>query len=212
VPISLSYRYYGSAAFVMNDETFTGDTGTDAVMYYAFDMDGDYSGMEEFLGNYTQNTETELDYESKETYVEEFESLKSMFLMLGGVLSFIIALVGVLNFLNAMLTGIMARKREFAMLQSIGMTGRQLKFMLICEGMYYTLGSIMASLLLSIGAGMMLGPVLSNMFWFFTYRFTLAPVLIVTPIFAVLGVLIPLVSYHFVAKVPIIERLREAEA
>ena len=38
----------------------------------------------------------------------------------------IIGLVGVLNFINAVLTGILARKRELAMLQSVGMTGKQM--------------------------------------------------------------------------------------
>ena len=57
-----------------------------------------------------------------------------MFLLLGGALSFIVGLVGVLNFFNAILTGILAPCREFAVLQSIGMTGRQLKGMLIWEG------------------------------------------------------------------------------
>ena len=47
--------------------------------------------------------------------------------LLGSALSFIVALVGVLNFFNAILTGIMVRRREFAVLQSIGMTGKQLK-------------------------------------------------------------------------------------
>ena len=37
VPMALSYRYYGADEFIMNDQTFIQDTGTDSVMYYAFD-------------------------------------------------------------------------------------------------------------------------------------------------------------------------------
>ena len=81
-------------------------------------------------------------YESKETYQAEFESFRRMFLLLGGVLSFIVGMIGVLNFVNAILTGIITRKREFAMLQSIGMSGRQLKGMLVCEGLLYVIGAI----------------------------------------------------------------------
>ena len=36
-----------------------------------------------------------------------------------------------------MLTAIFSRQKEFAMLQSIGMTRRQLRNMLIDEGLYY---------------------------------------------------------------------------
>lgn len=50
-----------------------------------------------------------------------------------GALSVILALIGILNFINAIVTGIYARKREFAMMQAVGMTGRQLKAMLIWE-------------------------------------------------------------------------------
>ena len=71
-----------------------------------------------------------------------------MFLLLGGALSFIVGLVGILNFFNAILTGILTRKREFAVLQSIGMTGRQLKRMLVCEGLFYALGSVLFALCL----------------------------------------------------------------
>ena len=45
------------------------------------------------------------DYESKATYQAEFESMRSLFLTLGGALSLIIGWWGVLNFLNAVLTG-----------------------------------------------------------------------------------------------------------
>ncbi len=48
-------------------------------------------------------------------------------------------LVGVLKFFNAVLTGILTRRREFAVLQSIGMTGKQLKRMLVYEGLLYAL-------------------------------------------------------------------------
>jgi putative ABC transport system permease protein len=212
IPLALNYRYYVNYEFVLNDQTFVQDTGTDSVMYYAFDTtDETNRDMETFLRDYTENIQPGYDYESKETYAAEFESIRGMFTILGGVLCFIISLIGVLNFLNAILTGILTRRREFAVLQSIGMTGRQLKSMLIWEGIYYTLGSVLVSLLLCLVTAPLLSSALGNIFWFFTYRFTIAPVLLVTPVFALLGVLLPLVSYHFVAKRSIVERLREAE-
>ena len=64
-----------------------------------------------------------------------------MFLLLGTVLSFIVGLVGIINFVNAVITGIVSRKRELAMLQAVGMTGQQLRAMLVWEGLFYALGS-----------------------------------------------------------------------
>ena len=75
-------------------------------------------------------------YESKASIRSEFEQFQKMFFLLGGVLCAIIGLVGILNFFNAIMTGILARKREFAVLQSVGMTNRQLKQMLVQEGLF----------------------------------------------------------------------------
>ena len=73
-------------------------------------------------------------YESKATARSEFAQFRQMFLLIGGILCAIIGLVGLLNFFNAMMTGILSRRREFAVLQAVGMTNRQLKTMLIYEG------------------------------------------------------------------------------
>ena len=212
VPSALSYRYYGADEFILNDQTFIRDSGTDCVMYYAFDTaDEAGAAMEEFLADYTENVNPQFDYESKATYAVEFEGFRSMFLLLGGALSFIVGLVGVLNFFNAILTGIIARKREFAVLQSIGMTGRQLKRMLVYEGLFYALGAVAASLVLAVALGPLLGTAMNSMFWFFSYHFTASPILILAPVFLLLGIVVPLGVYRVVAKATVVERLREVE-
>lgn len=214
VPHALGYRYYGNDQFVLNDQTFIRDTGTNSVMLYTFDMEDEAGNeaMESFLADYTTNESPQYDYESRSTYAAEFESFRSMFLLLGGALSFIVGLVGILNFFNAILTGILTRRREFAVLQSIGMTGRQLKKMLIYEGLLYALGAIALSLLLTAALGPLTGSVLGNMFWFFDYHFTVTPILLLSPVFALLGCLVPLAVYRSVSRFTIVERLREAEA
>lgn len=212
VPNALSYRYYGADQFVLNDQTFIRDTGSNAVMLYAFDTTDQANVlMEQFLEDYTTNVNPSYDYESKAKYQAEFESFRRMFLLLGGVLSFIVGMIGVLNFVNAILTGIITRKREFAMLQSIGMSGRQLKGMLVFEGLLYALGSAVFALVLSLLLGPVMASAMSSMFWFFTYRLTVAPILIIAPVLAVIGAIVPLLVYRVVARQTIVERLRETE-
>lgn len=97
------------------------------------------------------------------------------------------------------------------MLQAVGMTGRQLKAMLICEGLYYTMLSVGLSLLLSAALGPLAGT-LCSVFWFFSYRFTVAPVLAVIPLFLLLGILVPALMYRSVSRRTVVERLREAES
>ena len=209
VPRALSYRYYGDDGFILNDQTFIRDSGTNSIMYYAFDTDASASAaMEAFLAGYTENIAPALDYESKGTYTGEFESMRSMFLLLGGTLSFIVGLVGVLNFANAILTGITARRRELAVLQSIGMTSRQMRAMLMLEGLFYTLGAAALALGLTLFTAPALAAGLESLFWFFTYRLTLWPIAAVLPFFVLLGTAVPAASCRAAQKRPVVERLR----
>ena len=210
VPYAFSYRYYGADEFIMGAEMFLRDTGTDSVMYYAFDTTEEANApMESFLADYTGTQNPQFDYESKASYAGEFESFRSMFLLLGGALSFIVGLVGVLNFFNAILTGITARRRELAVLQSIGMTARQLRTMLALEGLFYTVGAALLALALIVVTAPFVGPALNGMIWFFTYRFTVWPIAVVLPLFGALGILIPVLSCRAAQRYSVVERLRQ---
>ena len=210
VPSALSYRYYGADEFIMGSETFIRDTETNSAMYYAFDTTDDANAtMESFLADYTENVNPQFDYESKTTYAGEFESTRSMFLLLCGALSFIVGLVGVLNFFNAILTGITARRRELAVLQSIGMTARQLRTMLALEGLFYTVGAALLALALIVVTASFVGPALNRLIWFFTYRFTIWPIAVVLPLFGMLGILIPFLSCRAAQRYSVVERLRQ---
>lgn len=66
--------------------------------------------------------------------------------VLGNSIGFIIAMLAVLNFLNMMAAGVENRAREFATLESIGMTTKQIKKMLQTEGIGYAVISIFRSL------------------------------------------------------------------
>ena len=110
------------------------------------------------------------------------------------------------------MTGILSRRREFAVLQAVGMTGKQLKTMLVCEGLFYALGAAGIALVLFVLLNPLVGSLLETMFWFFSAHFTIVPVLLMVPIFALLGYAIPAIRYRHAAKQSIVERLREAEA
>ena len=84
----------------------------------------------------------------------------------------------------------MARKREFAVLQSVGMTGRQLNRMLITEGMVFAGSSIVITLILTIVMGPLASSVLEGMFWFFSYHLTVMPIFVVAPVFLAIGAVI----------------------
>lgn len=212
IPHSLSYRYYGSDEFIMSAQTLQRDTKTNVAMYYAFDTtEESKASMEQFLSELTQGAQSQYDYESKESYKAEFESFRTMFLILGSVLSFIIGLIGLLNFLNAMLTSMISRRKEFAILQSIGMTGKQLKGMLVWESLYYTIGAVLLCFLLYVATAPALGSALNHIFWFFSYQFTILPILLCIPFMLLISFVVPFLGYKHLIKQSVVERLREAE-
>ena len=215
VPHSMSFRYYSTGySFVLPIEKLNHDSQQESIpMFYLFDVPDDMAeaSAENYLADLTADDLSGLMYESKATLRAEFKGYQNMFLLLGGLLCAIIGLVGVLNFFNAIMTGILSRKREFAVLQAVGMTNKQLKTMLVYEGLYYALSSALSALVLSFVINPLVGNLLENMFWFFSARFTIVPVLLAIPIFALLGWLIPCMMYDNAAKCSVVEQLRDAQ-
>lgn len=213
VPHSMSFRYYSTGySFVLPIEKLNHDSQHESIpMFYLFDTPDDISEVsaESYLTDLTADDLSGLMYESKATLRAEFEGFQTMFLLLGGLLCAIIGLVGVLNFFNAIMTGILSRKREFAVLQAVGMTNKQLKAMLVYEGLFYALSSALSALLFSFVLNPLVGGLMENMFWFFSAKFTIVPVIIAIPIFALLGWLIPAIVYRQTAKKSIVDRLRD---
>ena len=198
--------------YILGAESFLRDTGKDTVMIYAMDVEDDKEAeMEEYINDYTTNVNPLYDYESKETYAKEFEDFRNMFVIVGGALAFIVGLVGILNFTNSILTGINARRREFAMMQAVGMTGKQLKKMLIYEGLLYTGIAIVITFLLSVSVQPVLLNVLSEVIWFFSGEMTILPLLVLLPVYALIGAGVPLLLYKSISKTSIVERLRVVE-
>ena len=213
VPHSMSFRYYTTGyRFVLPIEKLNNDSQHESIpMFYLFDTPDDITEVsaENYLTDLTADDLSGLMYESKATLRAEFEGFQNMFLLLGGLLCAIIGLVGILNFFNAIMTGILSRKREFAVLQAVGMTSRQLKEMLVFEGLFYTLSSALVALLFSFILNPLGSVLFENIFWYFSANFTIIPIIAAIPIFALLGWLIPSVMYEQTAKHSIMEQLRD---
>lgn len=96
---------------------------------------------EQMLIDYRNSVDKSLTFKSKSTLIQHYEEQTRASTIMALSISLIIAFVGILNFINSMVTTIVSRQKEFAMIQSIGMTKRQLRTMLIFEGIYYALES-----------------------------------------------------------------------
>ena len=209
IPDTISYRFYNGKQYILGSEAFVKDTGINNVMSYLVNIDdGKEEQFEKFLEYYTTNIDSALDYESKISYQKNFGSYRDMFVNVGSAAAFIIGLIGMLNFFNTIFTGINSRKREFAVMQAVGMTGVQLKRMLICEGMIYTCMAVVISFIVCAISEPVLMDVLSGVYWFFTSKWTLFPVLVLAPVYAIIGAAVPLVLYPSVAKKSVVDRLK----
>lgn len=181
-------------------------------MTYMYNVDKErLKEAEKYIKNYTDNIESDMGYESKQVYIESFNEFKNMFIFVGVALSIFIGVIGMLNFINAILTSIISRQREFAMMQSIGMTTNQLKNMLSFEGVFYAAATMLLSFVL--GSIMSLGVVsaITREMWFCKYNFVMLPLVISAPILLLFGVIIPLIAYRTANKKSVVERLRESE-
>ena len=205
-----SCRMFYPHSYYLPAEVYKTMTANPGTMMYVCDVeDGFEASMESFLQNYTESVEPTMAYSSRSTSAKQFEGLRGTVLLVGGMLSLIIGMIGVLKFVNSILTSILTRRREFAMLQSIGMTTRQLRKMLVIEGLLYTASAGLMSIVLGAAASALFAGTIARSIWFFTYRFTLLPLALTIPVLLLVGILLPLPVLNAVEKQSIVERLRE---
>ena len=203
-------RNTGESRFYLPTEIFLPLCENPHLVSFPFDVkEGTEAEMAEFLNSYIDSVEPSMDFESKATYTSSFDDLTSLIITIGGALSIIIGIIGIANFVNSVLTSVITRKKEFAMLQSIGMTGKQLKRMLSFEGLYYAVGTILTSAVLGVLFSVIVVRGISGGIWFFTYRFVMWPMLVIYPFLILLTIAIPALLYRQIARASIIERLRQ---
>lgn len=199
-------------SFYLPADTFRAMYPDNTLRKIFFDITGEYQPQaEEMLTDYRSNTDKSLNFTSKSTLIEHYQEQTRANTVMGFAISLIIAFVGILNFINSMVTAIVSRQKEFAMIQSIGMTKRQLRGMLIDEGVYYAVSTLVASYVLgtlgvAIGVRMMVSDD-----WTATFHFTLLPLVICTPILIVFAILIPYLCFKNLEKQSIVERLRATD-
>ncbi|NBJ91593.1 FtsX-like permease family protein [Parablautia muri] len=168
------------------------------------------SAFESAVEMYTKQ-HPQMGYLTKEALRKEFESMVMVIATIGIALAAVVALVGILNFINAMVTAIISRKREFAMLQSIGMTNGQLRKTLICEGVSYIVISGAISFVLGSLLAWLILRALNGVILFFEYRFQILPFVIMLPLLVLAAVATPVICYRSIQKKSIVERLRVSE-
>ena len=208
------YAFVGnSVELIMTAEQIADITGDNyEVMCYCADAVSSEAAdkAEAYLQELCGNDPGRYEYSSLETVRKEFEQFTGAVKYIGGFLSAIVGLIAVLNFINAIFTGILSRKRELALLKAVGMTGKQLKRMLMTEGLFYALMSVIFSMPFAALINLLFLKL--DFFWSSaTAHITVVPILLLLPLLAFIGALIPYVIYGKVKGKSIVEDLRTNE-
>lgn len=130
--------------------------------------------------------------------------------LVGNGVCILMVLMGLMNYVNVMATSVQTRRRELAMMESLGMTRRQLRAMVMWEGSIY---AVLSSVLFLAG-GAILWAAFSDTHidaGVLAFSFVWPPRLVVGLVLALL-VLCPCISalaYRISSREPVIQRLRE---
>lgn len=148
---------------------------------------------------------------AKSSRIEDFKNMTMTINILGGGVSLILILIGLLNFINVMITGVNARLKEFAIMESIGMTKKQIKKVLMFEGLYYA--SITVGFILTIGIGIIYGiSILSKaVVDYAIFVFPTIPLLILIISIFIVCLVTPNLVFKISSRKTITEKLREIE-
>lgn len=148
--------------------------------------------------------------EVKSETIEGFYSSMKAMNIVGGGISFVLILIGMANFVNVMLTGVYIRRNELAVMESVGMTKKQVKKMLVFEGSYY--GILTLALILTVGNVMIkLITDMSRQIADYAVAYYPAALLAVTAVVIMAAcIIVPVILYHMISKESITERIRQA--
>ena len=153
----------------------------------------------------------EISLTSRVESIEELNRAKMAVLILGGSISLVIALIGILNFVNIMSVSVVARKRELATLESIGMSRKQVRKMLISEGLGYAVITLI--LVLSIGNLIAYGifKLFQQQVSFAVFSYPFIPATIIAVVILAVCFITPERMYHSLNRETITKRLKEIE-
>lgn len=145
--------------------------------------------------------------------IESMEELKAAQGNMTGVgigISLILAVIGVMNYINTIIGNIANRRKELAILESIGMTRKQMNHMFMWEGSAYALGSILVTIV--VGLPITWGLYQSMNYMNVPFFLPIGPISIVVFLLLVICVGAPLISLNAMCKTgSVVERIRQSD-
>lgn len=149
--------------------------------------------------------------ETEKTIEQNYNNATKSATLLQNIVSIMILVIGIVNFANVIIISVTSRKKEFAMMQSIGMTKKQLRLLLMMEGINISIITLIISYFLSLVTICVGVSAYLQTQWTVTYHFSITPLLVVTPVLIILPIVISLICFQRIQKIEIIERLQDED-
>lgn len=142
-------------------------------------------------------------YGSKIEMMNEVKKAQGNMMEVGIGVALILAFIGVMNYVNTFIGNIQNKRVEIAILESIGMTGRQVRKMLLLEGLLYALGAWVVTAV--GGTAVTYGIYQSVNYMGADFMVPLLPVLGMMAVSAAVCVSVPAAAYRSIEKGGIVE-------
>ena len=154
---------------------------------------------------------------SNDLYVEsQYENMKTIqeaqgnMMEIGTIIALLLLFVGVLNYANTIASGIQNRRLIFSVMESIGMSRKQINQLLIREGILYAIFSIFVTL--TIGSAITYVCFQSMNYMRIPFKVPVIPLISSIILVVLICMLAPLLSYKKLGgNHSIVERLRNCE-
>ena len=148
-----------------------------------------------------------LSWESKLETLHEVERAQGNMREVGLGIALVLAFIEILNYINTVTGNIQSRLREFAILESIGMTDRQRNRLLVTEGLFYAAGSLLLTATLGFGITYLVYQSMNYMM--VPFKVPLWPVVGMTVFIVLVCIAIPLAAGRYMSgKGSVMERVR----
>lgn len=151
--------------------------------------------------------ETDFSWSSKIKTAENVKAAQGNMMEVGIGIVLILGIIGVMNYINTSVGNMQSRQKEISIMESVGMTERQVKKMLMWEGVFYTVGVLLLTLTAGVGITYAIYQTMNYMgaeFWFPVLPFVGA-----TAVLFVICIAVPVMAYRKMEKNrSLIERIR----
>lgn len=150
---------------------------------------------------------TDFSWDSKIEQAENVKAAQGHMMEIGFGIVLILGIIGVMNYINTSVGNMQSRQKEISIMESVGMTERQVKKMLVWEGIFYTGGVLFLTLTVGIGITYAIYQTMNYMgakFWFPALPFLGAALILF-----VVCIVVPVWTYQKIEKSgSLVERIR----